>query len=147
MEEDNRFENKDNIDRDTLELIMCKFLINLPPEEKQFPRLFIHIKDACYYYADNCFAIPPEITNVFTKKFAYAVFECWPLLNPDHSIGKAPISQFDKLWREYKQYIEKIPSFGAIIFNQTMDKILFNVYFNPREDVVKSLDFPKGKAN
>lgn len=28
-----------------------------------------------------------------------------------------------------------------------MDKILFNIYFNPREDVMKNLDFPKGKAN
>jgi len=44
-------------------LIICKFLINLPPEEKQFPRLFINIKEACYYYADNYFAITPEITN------------------------------------------------------------------------------------
>ena len=58
-----RFENKDFIDVETVELIICKFLINLPEEEKQFPRLFINIKEACYYYADNYFAITPEITN------------------------------------------------------------------------------------
>lgn len=28
-----------------------------------------------------------------------------------------------------------------------MDKLLFNVYFEARDDVVKKLDFPKGKAN
>ena len=57
------------------------------------------------------------------------------------------MNQFDKLWSQHKSYIEKIPSFGAIIFNKSMDKILFNIYFNPREDVMKNLDFPKGKAN
>jgi len=24
---------------------------------------------------------------------------------------------------------------------------LFNIYYSPREDVIKKLDFPKGKAN
>ena len=53
---------------------------------------------------------------------------------------------FEKLWRDYQQYIEKIPSFGAIMLSNT-NKILFNIYYSPREDVMKKLDFPKGKAN
>ena len=28
-----------------------------------------------------------------------------------------------------------------------MDKILFGIYINFKEDVMKNLDFPKGKAN
>lgn len=99
QELDNRFENKDYIDVEKLEEIICRFLINLPPEEKKFPRLFINIKEACYFYADNYFAITPEITNQFQKKFAYAVFENWPFLNQAPGYGlSSPITQFDKLW-------------------------------------------------
>ena len=57
------------------------------------------------------------------------------------------LERFKSLWVDFKKYIEKIPSYGAIILNKNLDKILFNVYFNPREDVMKDLDFPKGKAN
>ena len=57
------------------------------------------------------------------------------------------MERFKSLWVDFKKYIEKIPSYGAIILNKNLDKILFNVYFNPREDVMKDLDFPKGKAN
>ena len=45
------------------------------------------------------------------------------------------------------KYIGKIPSFGAIILNKSLDKILFNVYFSPQDHVTNKLDFPKGKAN
>jgi 8-oxo-dGTP pyrophosphatase MutT (NUDIX family) len=40
-----------------------------------------------------------------------------------------------------------VPSSGAIIFNSTVDKLLFIVYNNPRDRVVKKLDFPKGKID
>ena len=57
------------------------------------------------------------------------------------------LHQFDKIWRDYKKYVEKIPSYGAIILNQNLDKILFVIYVNPRETIMKNLDFPKGKAD
>ena len=51
------------------------------------------------------------------------------------------------MWTDYKKYVVKIPSYGAIILNRNLDKILFNVYVNPRETIMKNLDFPKGKAD
>jgi len=102
----------------------------------------INIRNTCWFYADNYFGITPGTNNVFQKKFARAIFEHWPYLS---ETGK--LQQFDKLWRGFKEYVEKIPSYGAIILNKNLDKILFNIYINPRENIMKNLDFPKGKAN
>lgn len=41
----------------------------------------------------------------------------------------------------------QIPSNGALIFNAAMDKLLFIIYSNPRDRIVKKLDFPKGKVD
>lgn len=100
-----------------------------------------NIRNACWFYIDNYFSIPPEATNQFTKKFAKAVFEYWPFLSTNVSYN------FEKLWSNYKAYVIKIPSYGAIILNRNLDKILFNIYINPRETIMKNLDFPKGKAD
>ena len=137
-----RFKSSDpsHIGIDVIEDIICRFLMHLPEDEKEFPRLFINIREACYFYADNYFAIVPEANSAFEKKFARAIFENWPFLHPK-------LHKFDELWIKFKKYVEKIPSFGAIILNKQLDKILFNIYFNHREDVMKMLDFPKGKAN
>jgi len=102
----------------------------------------INIRTACFYYADNYFAITPETNPMFMKKFAQAIFKHWPYLSE-----WGYLRQFDKLWPDYKKYIANIPSYGAIILNENMDKILFNIYFNYTDDVMKKLDFPKGKAN
>lgn len=43
--------------------------------------------------------------------------------------------------------MSQIPSNGALILNKTLDKLLFIIYSNPRDRVVKKLDFPKGKVD
>jgi hypothetical protein len=43
-----------------LDEIICRFLINLPEEEKQCPRIFQNIREACWFYCDNYFPIPPK---------------------------------------------------------------------------------------
>ena len=134
--------NASDIPKNIVEELICRFLINLPQEEKQFPRLMINIRSACWFYADNYFSITPETHNIFLKKFSLEVFKHWPYLSQT-----GYLRQFDKLWLDYKKYIAKIPSYGAIILNESMDKILFNIYFNYKDDVMKKLDFPKGKAN
>ena len=70
----------ENINPSILEDLICRFLINLPPSEKEFPRLMFNIRNACWFYIDNYFAIAPEATNEFTRKFAWAIFEHWPFL-------------------------------------------------------------------
>jgi len=44
-------------------------------------------------------------------------------------------------------YKSKIPSYGAIIFNQKLDSILFIIYKNPHDKIEKKLDFSKGKVD
>lgn len=62
---DNRFQTSDpsQIAIEVIEEIICRFLIHLPPEEKKFPRMFINIREACYFYADNYHAIVPEVNS------------------------------------------------------------------------------------
>ena len=43
--------------------------------------------------------------------------------------------------------MSQIPSNGALIFNETMDKLLFLVYSNFHDKIVRKLDFPKGKVD
>ena len=63
------------ISKEDIEDLICRFLINLPPQEKQFPRLFSNINVACYFYFDNNFSMPViGIDNNWKKKFAQRVF-------------------------------------------------------------------------
>ena len=34
-----------------------------------------------------------------------------------------------------------------MIFNKSLDKLLFIIYHNPRDRIVRKLDFPKGKID
>ena len=68
------------------------------------------------------------------------IFKYWGFLKPH--VGK-----FKELWEEYRLYKSQIPSYGALIFNRTLDSILFVIYNNPRDRIVRKLDFPKGKVD
>ena len=68
------------------------------------------------------------------------IFKHWSFLKPH-------LSLFPALWEDYKLYKQQIPSYGALVFNKTLDKILFIVYHNARDKIVKKLDFPKGKVD
>lgn len=70
-----------SISKQDIEEIIVRFLINLPQEELQFPRLMLHIRDACYFYADNFFSFPKRVTNPFLESFAREVFKYWPYLS------------------------------------------------------------------
>ena len=78
--------------------------------------------------------------NTFFKKFAQRIFKHWSYLKPH-------VNQFSALWEEYRLYKSQIPSFGALIFNRTLDSLLFVVYHNPRDRIAYKLDFPKGKID
>jgi len=57
------------------------------------------------------------------------------------------VGAFNQLWEDYRLYKSKIPSYGALIFNRTLDSLLFVIYHNPRDRIVRKLDFPKGKVD
>lgn len=118
-----------------------RFLINLPPEEKQFPRIFKSINECAWFYVDQfCEHKPDNVDNTFFKKFSERIFKHWRHLKPYANQSK-------QLWEEYRDYKQHIPSYGALIFNRTLDSLLFVIYHNPRDRIVRKLDFPKGKVD
>lgn len=50
----------------------------------------------------------------------------------------------EDFWFNYKS---RIPSYGCVIFNKSLDKVLFCIYHNIKDKIVKKLDFPKGKVD
>jgi len=51
----------ESIPKDVIDEIICRFLINLPESEARPPRVFHHIKEACWFYADNFCTITPKM--------------------------------------------------------------------------------------
>ena len=41
--------------------LLVRFLINLPEEEKAFPRIFNVIKECCWFYVDQFCEHKPEV--------------------------------------------------------------------------------------
>ena len=39
--------------KDAADELVCRFLVNLPEQERVPPRLFYNIKEACWFYVDN----------------------------------------------------------------------------------------------
>ena len=78
--------------------------------------------------------------NTYLKKFAQRIFKHWHHLRPYQA-------QFNQRWEEYRLYKSQIPSYGALIFNKELDRLLFVIYHNPRDRIVRKLDFPKGKVD
>ncbi len=73
--------NASQIPQEVTEEIICRFLVNLPDEEKEFPRCMMNIRQACFFYVDNYFGLnKPSIDNEFMKKFAREIFRRWPYL-------------------------------------------------------------------
>lgn len=76
----------------------------------------------------------------FEEKFAKRIFEHWATLKPE-------LPFFKNKWEDYRIYMSQIPSNGALIYNTTLNKLLFIIYHNERERTVRKLDFPKGKVD
>ena len=51
----------EGIPKDVIDELICRFLINLPESEMRSPRVFHHIKEACWFYADNFCTIAPKM--------------------------------------------------------------------------------------
>lgn len=81
------------------------------------------------------------IDKKYERKFTQRIFNEWSLLRPY-------LPQLMQLQDDFRlNYKSRIPSYGCVIFNRTLDKLLFCIYHNPRDKIVKKLDFPKGKVD
>lgn len=60
--------------------LVCRFLMHLPDEEKEMPRLFLNIKEAMFYFCDQLCAKAPNTDFKFERDFAQQIFLHWPFL-------------------------------------------------------------------
>eukprot|EP00347_Sterkiella_histriomuscorum_P013761 403363471 len=132
--------NPDQIPTHILDDLLCRFIINLPEDEKQAPRIFCNLKIACWFFADFHCSIAPVIDRKYEMRFAQRICQRWSGLSH-------VLQNFESKFEEYKQYLQMIPSFGALMFSKKFEKLLFIVYQNERDKNVNKLDFPKGKAD
>ena len=105
--------------------IICRRLINLPLSEKTQPRIMINITEAWWFYKDK-YCTPAGVfdkdDDKYRKMFFRRVFDEWSYLRPDSRKLK---DLDDECWNSYTS---RIPRYGCIIFNTTLDKVLFCVF-------------------
>lgn len=119
-------------------ILYSRFIINVPEEErKDLVRICFQIELAHWFYLDfYCTEENPKLKPCNMKDFATHIFQHIPFLIPHVPHIDAVLEQ----WREYKQ---NVPTFGAIVLNEDMTKVLLVQSYWARN----SWGFPKGKVN
>ncbi|XP_011299146.1 m7GpppN-mRNA hydrolase isoform X1 [Fopius arisanus] len=124
---------------DILDDLSSRFIINVPEEgRKDLVRICFQIELAHWFYIDfYCTEENPRnLQSCGMKEFATHIFKHIPFLQPNLSRIDSVLDQ----WREYKQ---SVPTFGAIVLNEDMTKVLLVQNYWARN----SWGFPKGKVN
>ncbi|KAL6262636.1 hypothetical protein P5V15_005429 [Pogonomyrmex californicus] len=121
-----------------LDDLSSRFIINVPEEErKDLVRICFQIELAHWFYLDfYCTEEYPKLRSCGMKEFATHIFQHIPFLKPHVQHIDAVLEQ----WREYKQ---NVPTFGAIVLNEDMTKVLLVQSYWAKN----SWSFPKGKVN
>jgi mRNA-decapping enzyme subunit 2 len=110
----------------------------VPEEErKDLVRICFQIELAHWFYLDfYCTEEYPKLRPCSMKEFATHIFQHIPFLNPHVQHIDAVLDQ----WKEYKQ---NVPTYGAIVLNEDMTKVLLVQSYWAKN----SWGFPKGKVN
>jgi len=116
--------------------LVSRFILNCPEEEyASLDRLFFQIEEAHWFYEDFYREHNPILPEMSFKSFVDLVFESFPVLNSKRRAVEDHVQSFYR----YKQ---TVPVCGAIILNQSKDKVLLVKGWNS-----KCLSFPRGKIN
>ena len=122
-----------------LDELAVRFILNMPQQEKNdMMRVMFKVEEAHWFYIDFYVNGEPErkLASGTMREFAEHMFRHVPPLQP-HA-GK--VDEIMQTWREYKI---AVPTFGAIILNPSLDKVLLVQGFSAKA----SWGFPKGKVN
>jgi mRNA-decapping enzyme subunit 2 len=122
---------------EALDDVLIRFILNCPEEEHEsMDRLFFQIEEAHWFYEDfyreNCKTLP----ELKFKEFVEKIFAHCPLLAPYRS-------KVDSHTLSFYQYKTSVPVCGAIILNETLDKVLLVKGWSNKS----SWSFPRGKIN
>ncbi|KAJ6637376.1 m7GpppN-mRNA hydrolase, partial [Pseudolycoriella hygida] len=130
----NKYKDNYKIPLDILDDLASRFIINGPEERSNFIRICFQMELAHWFYLDFYCADKNSRCNI--HNFAYQLFEHIPFLAPH-------VDKLNDILNEFKQYKKNVPTYGAILMNSDMDKVLLvQSYF-----AKSSWGFPKGKVN
>ena len=118
-----------------LEEVENRFLY-LGDENMSVDRLFMAVEQAWWYYEDFFADVYESCPHYKTlNKFSKQLFEHCPLLTPYKA-------DMDQLLSDFNNYKGKIPSYGCILLNPSMTKMLLAKSYQGN-----NWTFPKGKVN
>jgi mRNA-decapping enzyme subunit 2 len=121
---------------DVMDDLTIRFIMNCPEEEfESFDRLFFQIEEAHWFYEDFYREHNKSLPSLNFRQFVDKMFEHCPVLSP----FREAIEKYIQSFYEYKT---TVPVYGAIILNQTRDKVLLVKGWTS-----KSWTFPRGKIN
>ena len=124
---------------DILDELAVRFILNMPQQEKNdMVRVMFKVEEAHWFYIDFYVMGEPErkLVSGTMREFAEHIFRHVPPLQPHAD----KVDEIMQTWREYKI---AVPTFGAIILNPSLDKVLLVQGFSAKA----SWGFPKGKVN
>eukprot|EP00177_Eucheuma_denticulatum_P000393 GFKZ01000678.1.p1 GENE.GFKZ01000678.1~~GFKZ01000678.1.p1 ORF type:complete len:474 (+),score=57.50 GFKZ01000678.1:395-1816(+) len=120
-----------------LDDLCMRFLVNLPAVEyESFERLFFAIESAHWFYDDFYRACDPSLPRLPLKHFAAKIFGHTALL-------KHHKDDVDRLTSQFQAYKQEIPTCGAAMLNEAMDKVVMVRSWGNNA----RWGFPKGKLS
>ncbi|XP_026074953.1 m7GpppN-mRNA hydrolase-like isoform X3 [Carassius auratus] len=120
-----------------LDDLCSRFILHIPSEERDNAiRVCFQIELAHWFYLDFCLQNSPGLPQCGIRDFAKAVFNHCPFLLPHGEDVQKVLEQ----WKEYKMCV---PTFGAIILDETLDNVLMVQGYLAKS----GWGFPKGKVN
>ncbi|XP_074876749.1 m7GpppN-mRNA hydrolase isoform X5 [Buteo buteo] len=114
-----------------------RFILHIPSEERDNAiRVCFQIELAHWFYLDFYMQNTPGLPQCGIRDFAKAVFNHCPFLLPQGE-------DVQKVLDEWKEYKMGVPTYGAIILDETLENVLLVQGYLAKS----GWGFPKGKVN
>ncbi|XP_075542312.1 m7GpppN-mRNA hydrolase-like [Dermacentor variabilis] len=122
---------------DILDDLCSRFIINIPEEERKDPiRLCFQVELAYWFYLDFYCPENPAYPQCNMREFTQMIFQHVPSLQ-EH------LPNLDAIIDSWKEYKMAVPTFGAIVLDETLEHVLLVQSYWARA----TWGFPKGKVN
>ncbi|KXS22421.1 DCP2-domain-containing protein, partial [Gonapodya prolifera JEL478] len=123
--------------QEILDDLAARFIINVPEEElATIERILFQIELAFWYYEDVVRPLTALAPSFSLKTFSARLFNHHPLL-------RQWAHTHESAYRDWTEYKMRVPVCGAVLLNNTMDKVLLVRGAGKS----RSWGFPKGKIN
>uniref|UniRef100_A0A8C3VGM5 m7GpppN-mRNA hydrolase n=1 Tax=Catagonus wagneri TaxID=51154 RepID=A0A8C3VGM5_9CETA len=120
-----------------LDDLCSRFILHIPSEERDNAiRVCFQIELAHWFYLDFYMQNTPGLPQCGIRDFAKAVFNHCPFLLPHGE-------DVEKILDEWKEYKMGVPTYGAIILDETLENVLLVQGYLAKS----GWGFPKGKVN